>query len=86
MCQYFFNYEKQGFIKFDIVITNIANTFNFYNRSSLKTEMRITGEPKSYLEIASFKAEKKNTQKITNTIGIRLQPGIDDIKRVEAFT
>ena len=40
---YFFNFPEQGFIKFCIPISHIANSYAFYNRSSVKTEMRVFG-------------------------------------------
>lgn len=64
--------ENQDFIKFDIPINHIANTFNFYNRSSVKSELRVFGPSKPILRIDSFKSEKKKLQKITNTINLRL--------------
>ena len=63
----------------------MANTFNFYNRSSVKTEIRIFGPQKPVMRIDSFKSEKRKLQKITNTINIRLSPCIDDLQTVDGF-
>ena len=46
---------------FDIPVSHIANTFNFYNRSSVKTELRIFGPTKPVIRIDSFKSEKKKS-------------------------
>ena len=84
-CSYYYNYKPQKFIKFDISIHHLANTFNFYNRSSIKTEMRIFGVTKPLFRIDSYKLDKRAVQKITNTMNIRLTPSIDDFNRISQF-
>jgi len=34
---------SKAVLKFELPVSHLANTFNFYNRSSVKTELRIFG-------------------------------------------
>ena len=46
-------------LKFELPVSHLANTFNFYNRSSVKTELRIFGPSKPMMRIDSHRTEKK---------------------------
>ena len=82
---YYFNYPEQGFVKFSIPINHIANSYAFYNRSSVKTEMRVFGPNKPQMRVDSYKSEKRKLQKITNTINVRLTPSTEDVTAVLQF-
>lgn len=56
---YFFKSSAEKIFKFELPVNHLANTFNFYNRSSLKTELRIFGPSKPIMKIDSHRTEKK---------------------------
>lgn len=60
IASYYFDNRIIDFINFDIPVMHIASTFNFYNRSSIRTDFRIFGPNKPIIKIDSFKTEKKN--------------------------
>lgn len=74
-----------NFIYFDIPVMHIASTFNFYNRSSIRTDLRIFGPNKPIIKIDSFKTEKKNIQCITNAINISIELCNEQIEFAENF-
>ena len=85
LLSYYFKNNIDKVIKFELPVNHLANTFNFYNRSSVKTELRIFGPSKPVMRIDSHRTEKKTIQRIVNTINIRLQPGIEELKRINEF-
>ena len=85
LLSYYFRNSNEKVIKFELPVSHLANTFNFYNRSSMKTELRIFGPSKPVMRIDSHRNEKKLIQKIVNTINIRLQPGMEELKRINEF-
>lgn len=72
LLNYYFKPSNNGLIKFELPVGHLANTFNFYNRSSLRTELRIFGPSNPMLRIDSLRTEKKVVQNITNTINVIL--------------
>lgn len=59
LLSYYFKNNIDKVIKFELPVNHLANTFNFYNRSSVKTELRIFGPSKPVMRIDSHRTEKK---------------------------
>ena len=59
LISYFFKNTEEKVLKFELPVSHLANTFNFYNRSSVKTELRIFGPSKPMMRIDSHRTEKK---------------------------
>lgn len=86
MLSYYIDLQNHQFIKFDIPVSHVQNTFNFYNRSSVKTELRIKGpEIEPVFKIDSYKSEKKNISCITNTNCINISPSNEQLDVTENF-